>query len=47
MRVLSDHKKPIYCVTFSPDGTQLAETSNIVRLWDLAAGKVHHAFGVK
>lgn len=47
MRVLSAHKKPIYRVAFSPDGTRLAEATDIVRIWDVAAGKVHHAFGVK
>lgn len=47
MRVLSEHKKPINCVAFSPDGTQLAESSDLVRVWDLAGGKVHRAFGAK
>lgn len=47
MRVLSDHTKPINCVAFSPDGTQLAESADIVRVWDVAAGKVRRAFGAK
>jgi WD40 repeat protein len=44
VRVLSAHKKPINCVAFSPDGTQLAEAANSgdIRVWDLASGAVKH-----
>ncbi|MBN9118776.1 MAG: hypothetical protein J0I06_06395 [Planctomycetes bacterium] len=44
MRVLSAHKKPINCVAFSPDGTQLAEAAHggDIRVWDVAAGTVRH-----
>jgi WD40 repeat protein len=44
VRVLSAHKKPINCVAFSPDGTQLAEAAHggRVRVWDLSSGTVAH-----
>lgn len=44
MRVLSAHKRPVNCVTFSPDGTRLAEAAHggDVRVWDLASGAVTH-----
>jgi WD40 repeat protein len=49
VRVLSAHKKPINCVTFSPDGTQLAEAAHggIVRLWDVASGAVAQELKVR
>lgn len=44
MRVLSAHNKPINCVAFSPDGTQLAEAAHggDIRVWDLASGAVKY-----
>ena len=44
MRVLSAHNNPINCVTFSSDGTQLAEAAHggKVRVWDVASGAVKH-----
>ena len=46
MRILSAHKKPISCLAFSPDGSQLAEAAHggRVRVWDLASGEVARAF---
>ncbi len=44
VRVLAGHTKPIRCLAFSPNGSQLLSGSedNFLMLWDVAAGKVIH-----